>query len=422
MGFKQHGRTYDLVVFGANGYTGKYTAEHITAHFPTDLKWAIAGRSREKLQKVATELKQSSPDRRQPELEICSLNGEDLGALAKKTFVLISTVGPYGQYGEHAFKACAENGTHYFDATGEVPFVARMIKKYEKAAKQTGSMLFPEFGLESAPVDLIVWSLAKHNRTELEAKTREAIISVHRLNGAPSGGTVASFLGFFDTFTLKEIAESMRPFALSPVLNPNAALHKPSLKTRLTGLRTVPNLGKLTTFMAGDTDAAIIGRTWGLLSQIGTRQSEAYGPNFGFSEHMRTRNWLSGVLVHWGLALGSVLLVALPPLRWLVRRLVYKQGDGPDKEQTRKDELEFRGVAAPDTDRPVGKQAFCRATYFGSMYALTGALLAQAALTVLEDDIDLGGGGIFTPACLGQGLVDRLDGAGFKIRTESVLT
>lgn len=180
---------------------------------------------------------------------------------------------------------------------------------------------------------------------------------------------MASFLGFFDTFTLKEIAESMRPFALSPVPNPNAALHKPSLKTRLTGLRTVPNLGQLTTFVAGDTDAAIIGRTWGLLSQIDTRQAEAYGPNFGFSEHMRTRNWLSGVLVHWGLALGTVLLVALPPLRSLVRRFVYKQGDGPDKKQTRKDELEFRGVAAPDTDRPVGKQAFCRATYFGSMYA-----------------------------------------------------
>lgn len=86
MVFKQHGRTYDLVVFGANGlltifppnvegmpdsqtragYTGKYTAEHITAHLPTDLKWAIAGRSREKLQKVADELKQSNPDRRQP--------------------------------------------------------------------------------------------------------------------------------------------------------------------------------------------------------------------------------------------------------------------------------------------------------------------------------------------------------------------
>lgn len=80
-----------------------------------------------------------------------------------------------------AFKACAENGTHYFDATGEVPFVARMIKKYEKVAKQTGSMLFPETGVESAPADLSVWFLAKHNRTEFAAKTREVILSCHKL-------------------------------------------------------------------------------------------------------------------------------------------------------------------------------------------------------------------------------------------------
>lgn len=196
-------------------------------------------------------------------------------------------------------------------------------------------------------------------------------IPTHNGNSsAPSGGTLASLLSFFDTFSLKEIAEAFRPYALSPVPNPNAASRKPSLKTRLTGLRTVPNLGRLTTFLAADTDRAIIGRTWGLLSQAGgAKGSEAYGPNFDFSEHMRTRNWLSGVLVHWGIALSGLLLAVLPPLRSAVRRFVYKQGDGPDKEQSKKDEIEFRGVAAPDTDRPVGKQAFCRATYFGSMYA-----------------------------------------------------
>lgn len=80
-----------------------------------------------------------------------------------------------------AFKACAENGTHYFDVTGEVPFVARMIKKYEEAAKQSGSMLFPEIGIESAPADLISWSLAKHNRTHLGANTGEVVMSIHEL-------------------------------------------------------------------------------------------------------------------------------------------------------------------------------------------------------------------------------------------------
>lgn len=80
-----------------------------------------------------------------------------------------------------AFKACAENGTHYLDVTGEIPFVAKMIKKYEHVAKQSGSMMFPEIGIESAPADLVAWSLAKQNRIEFGAKTAETIISVHKI-------------------------------------------------------------------------------------------------------------------------------------------------------------------------------------------------------------------------------------------------
>lgn len=80
-----------------------------------------------------------------------------------------------------AFKACAKNGTHYFDVTGEIPYVARMIKKYDQVAKQSGSMLFPQIGVESAPADLVAWSLAKHNRVHLGAKTGETVMSVHKL-------------------------------------------------------------------------------------------------------------------------------------------------------------------------------------------------------------------------------------------------
>lgn len=80
-----------------------------------------------------------------------------------------------------AFKACAENGTHYLDVTGEVPHVARMIKKYEKVAKVNGSLMFPQIGIESAPPDLITWSLAKQIRTELSAKTGDVVLSIHRL-------------------------------------------------------------------------------------------------------------------------------------------------------------------------------------------------------------------------------------------------
>jgi short subunit dehydrogenase-like uncharacterized protein len=181
MPFRKHDREYDLVVFGATGYTGKFTAESITTHLPINLKWAVAGRSRDKLSQVVAKCKSLNPDRRQPETEVCNLDHHDLDALAKKAFILISTVGPFGKYGEYAFKACAENGTHYIDVTGEVPYVARMIKKYEVTAKASGAMMFPQSGIESVPSDLLTWSMASAIRSKFSAPVGDVTVSLHKL-------------------------------------------------------------------------------------------------------------------------------------------------------------------------------------------------------------------------------------------------
>jgi short subunit dehydrogenase-like uncharacterized protein len=104
-----------------------------------------------------------------------------LSALAKKTRVLITTVGPYALYGEHAFKACAENGTHYLDVTGEVAYVADMINKYESTAKASGSIMIPQIGIDSAPADLVTWKLVDMIRRKFSTPTAEVIVSVHEL-------------------------------------------------------------------------------------------------------------------------------------------------------------------------------------------------------------------------------------------------
>lgn len=180
---------------------------------------------------------------------------------------------------------------------------------------------------------------------------------------------MATVLSFFDMFSLKEITTAHSPFALSPVPNPKATTQTSPLSQKLTGLRIVPNLGVLTTFLAGDSDRAIVQRTWGLFSQIPSRKDEFYGPNFAFSEHLKARNWLSGVLVHWGLMAAQILFVTLPPLRWLVKKFVYQAGQGPEVEQAKKDEIEYRAVGAPDGGKDTGKAAFCHAWWRGSMYS-----------------------------------------------------
>ncbi|KAI1844718.1 hypothetical protein JX266_009174 [Neoarthrinium moseri] len=412
---RKHDRQYDVVVFGATGYTGLMTAEHIAARFPTDTKWAVAGRSADKLQKVVSECKALNPDRIQPEIQVCNLDDADLLALAKKTCVLITTVGPYAQYGEHAFKACAQAGTHYVDCTGESVWTLEMINKYESTARETGAVLLPQSGIESAPSDLLTWSMAQLIQTELSAQTADAIVEVHELNAKPSGGTLATVLGLAESYSIKDIAASHKPYALSPVPNPHPT-PAASLFSKLTGLYSVSNLGLLHTSITAGTNTSIVQRTWGLLKQEDSRQKQFYGPKFSYREFMKARNFLTGIAMHYALIVGGALLLFVPPFRALMRRLVFQPGQGPSKEDAAKEYIEFRGVANPDV-ADSKKQAFVKAWYSGSMYYLTATLLAQAAATLLEEDVGLKGG-VYTPACLGQGYIDRLNENGFKVETK----
>ncbi|TDZ29339.1 Saccharopine dehydrogenase-like oxidoreductase [Colletotrichum spinosum] len=418
MPIKQHSRRYDLVVFGATGYTGAFVIDHITTRLPSNLKWAVAGRSESKLRAIVAELKKLNSDRVQPEIEVCSLNGQELNKLAKNTYILLTTVGPYAQYGEYAFRACAENGTHYMDVTGETPWTGQMINKYEAAAQETGATMFPQIGIESAPPDLVTWALAKELREKLSAKMSAVTVSIHQLDSAPSGGTAATVLDLFESFSIEEVRAQHKPYALSPVPNRNKVQLKPSLLTKVLGLCNVPNLGLLTTSIAGATDTPIVQRTWGLLATLPTREKQFYGPNFSFHEYMRANGYLQGIAVHWGLMVFGFLLATMAPFRKLAKLLAYGPGEGPDKELAKNDKIDYRGVALPDRVSKTGyPQAYCRAWYTGSMYYLTAIFLTQAALTLLEEDVDLPGG-VFTAACLGQPYIDRLHDEGFKMETK----
>jgi short subunit dehydrogenase-like uncharacterized protein len=174
----------------------------------------------------------------------------------------------------------------------------------------------------------------------------------------------------------------------------------------------------MTTSIAGMTDAAIVERTWGIFQSGSVPDAKPYGPNFSFKQHMKPRNWFTGILLHYGIVL-LFLIMATPPLKALVKKLVFAPGEGPDLDVAKKDEIEFRGIAEPDVDGEIKERAFVRCWYRGSMYFLSGLLLAQAAATILEDDLRLEGG-IYTPACLGQGFIDRLDAAKFHFESRVI--
>src|SRR5690348_2359880 len=92
-------------------------------------------------------------------IEICNLDEIELADLARKTTILIATIGPFTTFGEPALKACAENGTHYLDITGEIPWTMSMAKKYERVAQSTGAILISQAAIESTPSDLVTYAI-----------------------------------------------------------------------------------------------------------------------------------------------------------------------------------------------------------------------------------------------------------------------
>ena len=409
------GRKYDIVLLGATGYTGKNCAEHITTHFPTNLKWALSGRSHERLSAIVEEIKAHNPDRLQPAIETVKMSLDELGGLAKKTCLILNTVGPYYRYSTPVVQACAENGTHYLDVTGESPWVFELIQKFHDAAKARNAIIIPEVGVESAPSDLVAWSLAGVIREKLSVGTKEVISCVHDMKAQPSGGTLATVTGILDHYSLREVAKASAPWAMSPIPGPGRE-HPASLITKMLGIRKDQHLGTLTTSVAGGPNTAIVHRTWGLLGG-----PKGYGPKFQYNEYMSVRNSFVGAVVHIALMVGLFAL-AIPPVRWLIQMAahnIYAPGQGAEKEVTKNERLEIRAIAEADQDIPNPQLAMAKFCFNGSLYSLTGILLAEAAMVILEDDslAERLGGGILTPAMLGKPFVDRLRKVGVLLES-----
>jgi short subunit dehydrogenase-like uncharacterized protein len=339
------------------------------------------------------------------------LDKQSVNDLVKQTTVLINTVGPYMLYAEPVVEACARNGTHYLDVTGETPWVREMIKKYHATAKANKAIIIHQIGVESAPADLLSWSMVNHARRTLSAGVSELVFSVADLKGQPSGGTLATVIGLFDKYSISETTEAMKPWSLCPTTPPRSSLEGPTLFQRLFGVRQVRDLGTLSSSIQGATDATIVHRSWGLFEN-----GNFYGPKFRFSPYMHVRNTFTGIMVHFALALGMIALI-LSPVRSLLKRFVFQPGEGPSKESSRRDRIEYRAIATVDSADPNDpKRITGRMAWDGSLYYLTGVFLAEAAITILRDETPAAamGGGSLTPAALGAPFLERLQKAGLR--------
>src|SRR5215212_6307734 len=182
-------REFDIVLFGATGFTGALTAEYLARNAPAGLRWALAGRSPQKLEKVRADLADVDPELKQ--LELLHADVDDAASLADvagRARVVITTVGPYLTYGEPLVAACAEAGTDYVDLTGEPEFVDRMYVAHHATAERTGARLVHACGFDSIPHDLGAYYAVQHLPDDVPITMRGVV----RSRGTFSGGTFHS--------------------------------------------------------------------------------------------------------------------------------------------------------------------------------------------------------------------------------------
>ena len=210
-------REFDVIVYGATGYTGRLVAEFISQQYGSDaaLNWAMAGRSAEKLAEVA---KLIEAPMELPFVIADADDPESLAALASRTKVVISTVGPYQLYGEPLLEACVVAGTDYVDLCGEPAWMRQMIDKYEDQAKKSGARIVFSCGFDSIPFDLGVFLLQEEAKSRFGEPASRVKGRVRSMQGGFSGGTAASLKATIESVGKDPsiITLLTNPFALAP--------------------------------------------------------------------------------------------------------------------------------------------------------------------------------------------------------------
>ena len=374
-------RDYDIVIFGATGFTGRLTAEYLAEHLPADARWAIAGRNAQKLADVRDALGR-------PNLPILVADSSDPAALAKaaaSTRVLITTVGPYLQYGEALVKACAEAGTDYLDLAGEQEFVDTMFVKYREVATASGARIVHSAGFDSMPHDLGAYFTVKH----LPEDVPITVDGIVQTSADISGGTYHTFVNYLAR--LRQWRAAARARAAVEGQPARRVSRNPSTRpTRRFGFWLVPFPG------VDGQNVAYSGR---LLDR--------YGPDFVYRHWVGTRHFAAAAGI---VGLVSALLVGAQakPLRSLLLKLK-DPGEGPTEAVRAKSTftVTLHGIGG-------GRHVVSRVSGGDPGYTETAKFLGEAAMSLAFDDLPPTAGPVTPAAAMGDALIDRLIKAGIK--------
>ncbi|MBI5319916.1 saccharopine dehydrogenase NADP-binding domain-containing protein [Bradyrhizobium sp.] len=386
---------FDIVVYGATGFTGRLVAEYLAAHYKgdADLKWAMAGRSKDKLAAVRDEI---GAPRDTPLIVADAGDPASLKAMVEQTKSVITTVGPYMLYGNELLAACVAAGVDYFDLCGEPVWMRQKIEQHEAAAKKSGARIVFSCGYDSLPFELGVFCAQEEAKKAFGAAVPRVKGRVREMKGTFSGGTAASMRAIFEAAAkdLSLVTMLRDPFVLTPGFDGpkqplgNRPLYDEDLKTW-----TAP-------FVMANINTRNVHRSNLLLGF-------PYGKDFVYDEMVVTGPGEQGE------AIARKVMAANNKLSGTD---VPKPGEGPSKEERESGHYDLLFVAlAPD-----GRQA--RAVVKGDRdpgYGSTSKMISECAICLLRDAADTAPG-IWTPgAAMGHKLIKRLEQhAGITFRAE----
>jgi len=377
-------KKYDLVVYGASGFTGQLICEYLSTHKDAiDLNWAIAGRNITKLESISNQF--STKHKKIDVLYGDSFDKSSLDNIASQSKLVITTVGPYAIYGEQLVASCIDNQSYYLDLTGEPHFVHKIKEKYAQKAYDNNVAIIHSCGFESIPPDIGVYSAIN------QLKEPNADVSYFfESNGDISGGTWASFINSLSS-PIPIIDKRSKSQSKKKIRKKKIFFHKEFKRWAL----FFPVIDKY-----------IVQKT--------AKSFNQYGDNFSFSEYMLFKSWKKLAFIIIGILIVSIISKSKLIKKWLLS--LRPSGSGPSKERRSKNWFIAKVIAK-------GKSRSVITTIKGGDpgYGDTSKFISEMALCILtQENKLLNNKGILTPVQVtGDLLVDRLRNAGISIDTKN---
>ncbi|MGU3498624.1 saccharopine dehydrogenase family protein [Mycobacterium sp. C31M] len=409
-------REFDLVLYGATGFVGKLTAEYL-AKAGGRARIALAGRSQEKVRAVRDTL--GEPARSWSIIEADAGSPASLLAMAERTQVVATTVGPYTRYGLPLVAACVRAGTDYADLTGETPFIRSSVDQFHEQAADADTRIVHSCGFDSVPSDLTVYALYDRARADGEGELTETNMVVREFVGGASGGTLASILEARRAMSGDpDVRRAMLdPYTLSTDRTAEPYLGTQSDTPLRRGAQIAPELDGswAGAFIMAAENSRIVRRSNALLDW-------AYGRTFRYAEQVSAG---PSVLAPVTAAVSTAALAGIFGLgrryanklpSGLLERIMPKPGTGPSETALAKGHYRIETYTTTTTG---ARYRAVIAQQGDPSYIATAVLLGESALALALDRDKLSGlRGVLTPAAaMGDALLTRLPAAGATLET-----